>query len=91
MLLAGREETWKEDGDSCEEERGQNEERLLVGTELEPGEGEVAELEHLVKRTHAAAAWLWKKEVTLAAVMDWLTAAPYELSVLTLRFSSNLP
>lgn len=68
MLLAGREEPWKDDGDSCEEERGQNEERLLVGTELEPGEGEVAELEHLVKRAHAA------KEV--AAVMNWLTAAP---------------
>ena len=54
-LLAGWEEPGKQDCDSCEDERGQDEERLLARTELEPGEGEVAKLEDLVKRTHPAA------------------------------------
>ena len=60
-MLAGREKPRKQDCDSCEDECGQNQERLLARTELEPGEGKVAELEHLVERTHAAA-WLWKKK-----------------------------
>jgi len=54
MLLAGSEEPWKEDCDSSEDEPDQGQEGLLTCTDVEPGEGEMAKLEHLVKRTHAA-------------------------------------
>ena len=35
---------------------GENKERLLAGKKLQPTDGEIAKLEHLVERTHALTA-----------------------------------
>ena len=54
MLLAWGQGGGEGTKDGNDHKEGENKERLLAGKKLQPTDGEIAKLEHLVERTHAS-------------------------------------
>ena len=60
MLLAGGQGGGEGAKYGEEHKEGEEKERLLAGKKLQPTDGEIAKLEHLVERTHALTAPSWR-------------------------------
>ena len=56
LLLAGGQGGGEGAKYGDDHKEGENKERLLAGKKLQPTDGEIAKLEHLVERTHALTA-----------------------------------